>query len=513
MVEEIFSFSKRFPKLLSLAILFIAFIAIYAYTFEARIALLGDNASYYILGKALFGGKGYVDLSAVTHSPNNHYPPGYPAIISLIMLFDDSIVLLKLVNGLFFLLSLWILFELNLRLTNRRAFAFVVTFLSLLNAHLLYYASVILSEIPFLLFSSLSLLAFLKVDFNKTFLKNPYLYASLISFIISFYIRSLGLALLLGYVLYFLVHRRWKGMAMYSTAFVAATLPWLIRGQKLGGSSYVKQLMMVDPYQPELGQASLLDFAERFLNNFARYIGREIPSAIFPFIKAEYSSPLKSAEWITGVLLFFLFLYGIYSLPKYRWLVAGYLLGTLGILLLWPDVWIGVRFLVPLIPFLTLGFFYGCYAFLQKSMSLIYTTQAIKRIQPIWLLLFALLYLNPIYSLHQKTKTAYAAAWNSYFEVAHWLKKNEAQKVLVSTSKPSLFYIFSNTYSMRYKFADEPAEIIAELEEKQVDYVVIDEVHKNTSRYLLPATQKYPQRFKEVYRVKNTDTYLLKFVK
>jgi hypothetical protein len=49
-------------------------------------------------------------------------------------------------------------------------------------------------------------------------------------------------------------------MAITLGVFVAAALPWFIRGQKLGGGSYINQLKMINPYNPGLGQANMGDF-------------------------------------------------------------------------------------------------------------------------------------------------------------------------------------------------------------------------------------------------------------
>ena len=65
----------------------LGFLFIYQYIFDPKIDLNGDNASYYILGKALNAGEGFVNINSIHKTPNNHFPPGYPAIISLIMFF------------------------------------------------------------------------------------------------------------------------------------------------------------------------------------------------------------------------------------------------------------------------------------------------------------------------------------------------------------------------------------------------------------------------------------------
>ena len=99
----------------------------------------------------------------------------------------------------------------------------------------------------------------------------------------------------------------------------------------------------------------------------------------------------------------------------------------------------------------------------------------------------------------------------NYFSMAKWVNRNLDDGVVVSCGKPALFYLEAETFTMRYKFAQNPAELIKDLEEKKVDYVVVDQVYGNTFRYLVPAIRQYPNRFEQVLHLQNPDTYLLKF--
>jgi len=495
-------------KPLYLLILVIVFAIVYAYTFDSKVAMLGDNANYYTLGKALSDGEGYVNISRVTKSPNNHYPPGYPAIISIALLLGGGIFFVKLLNGLFLLGSIIIFFELTNKVLENEAMAFVTSLLLAINAHILLYSSIIMSEVPFMFFSGLSLLLFTKANTEKISFKDFNLIGSLIALIIAYYIRSLGIALLAGYFLHFIFHKQWKAMPAFLIPLVGAALPWFIRGQKLGGSSYMNQLTMINPYQPNLGRAEFGDFVDRFFTNFERYVTWEIPSAIFPVKQPEYGGgSITSGEWFVGLIILILLFLGLYKLKKYRWVFIGYALGTFGILMLWPSVWVGVRFIVPMIPMLLIGFLNGLY-FLVKMIA---EASAKKSVSPLLLLIFALLSISTVNARNKEAKAPYSPAWKNYFAMAKWVDRNLDEGVVVSCGKPALFYLHADTYTMRYKFAQNPNELIKDLEDKKVDYVVVDQVYGNTFRYLVPAIRQYPGRFEQVLHLKNPDTYLLKF--
>ncbi|MEQ8927177.1 MAG: phospholipid carrier-dependent glycosyltransferase [Fulvivirga sp.] len=489
-----------------IGILALTFVIAYSLTFDSKLALLGDNASYYSLGKAIAQGEGYVNISRVTKSPNNHYPPGYPAIISAVLVFSDSVVGVKLLNGLFLMGSIWLAFLLTARLTDNYITAFVVSLLTVLNSHALFYGSLMMSEVPYMFFSLLALHFITKKQLSQLSIKNKTFILTIIFMVISYYVRSLGVAILGGLGLYFLLNKNWKLLFASIGGLIIGGLPWFIRGQSLGGTSYMNQLKMINPYNPSLGEAGVSDFIERFWSNFSRYITREIPDVLLNF-GPNYSQPIEFKEWVLGLILLSIITYGVVKINQYNWLLLGYLLGTFGILMIWPDVWIGVRFIVPIIPILWLGFLNGFFELFklirgQKEIS------AVTNYAPLVILLFLF---TPLKELSVKAKAPFPPAWEQYFAVADWIKKNEKQAV-VSCGKPSLFFIYAGeNYTMRYKFSNDPADLIEDLEKKQVDYVVIDQVYGNTFQYLLPAVRQYPNRFKQVLHLKNPDTFLLKF--
>jgi hypothetical protein len=199
-------------------------------------------------------------------------------------------------------------------------------------------------------------------------------------------------------------------------------------------------------------------------------------------------------------------LYGFFTLKKVKWLVLGYVMATSGTLMFWPDVWVGVRFMIPLIPLLFIGLFKGLYEAIDY-----FFRQAKRTFSYGWLIVPVLFMSVSLSELHDQAKLPLHPAWQNYYAMAEWLKANESSEVVVSCGKPSLFYLYSGTYTMRYAFEDEPDKLIRDLEERQVEYVVLDQVYGNTLRYLLPAIKAYPDRFEQIYYRQNPDTFLLRF--
>ncbi len=502
--------SNKIHVILMLVITTVLFASTYIYVFDKKLDLNGDNANYYMLGKALAAGEGYVNINSITKSPNNHFPPGYPAIISgLVSIFGDSVAVIKLFNGLLFLLTLIALYFLILKLTSSTSTAVISLLLLLVNGHLLRYSTMIMTEIPFLFFSVSAILAFLRLNYEKVIWKDPWLYITVVLLIIAFYIRSSGVALLGGILLCLLIIKRWQHALLILISFILLASPWQIRSQILGGSSYAKQLVMVNPYRPEMGRANIGDFVDRFGNNVSRYISKEIPSTIFSFYKPNYRETSSSIEWLLGLVIIALVFYGMWKLKKYKFLIMAYLAGTFAILFLWPDVWVGVRFLLPAVPFLIISMVNGVQCLLVILVPL--RAQKILIWLPILLIIPFLPLLKP---LHEKAKAKLSANWANYFALAKWADDKLDQNTVIACRKPMLFYLYANTYTVNYKYTEDDQELIDNLVDKQVDYVILDQLgFSSTYRYLLPAIQNNPGRFKLIEKRTNPDTYLLQLLK
>ena len=126
--------TNKIHVILMLVITTVVFASTYTYIFDKKLDLNGDNANYYMLGKALAAGEGFVNFNSIEKSSNNHFPPGYPTLISgIITVFGDSIPTIKFINGLFLLLTLILLYFLIIKLTHRKSAAIISMFIILLN--------------------------------------------------------------------------------------------------------------------------------------------------------------------------------------------------------------------------------------------------------------------------------------------------------------------------------------------------------------------------------------------
>jgi hypothetical protein len=488
----------------------LAFILVYPSIFDEKLDMGGDNAGYFILGKSLAEGQGYSDIHYFPSQPANHFPPGYPFLLALLMKLGLGLLGMKMVNGLLLLASGILLLNFFKTTTPRTPLAVVAVLLMILNTHLLRYSTILMSEIPFLFCSAGVLIAFGKfIASEKPFWKNPWFWATLVGAVLAYHIRTAGLALVGGVLLALLIYRKWTAFGLWLSGFILLALPWFLRGQKLGGSSYLSQLFAKNPYRPELGQMAFSDWITRFGDNLSRYVSKEIPNGLFPNLSiANYQEGSSATLWLVGLAILGLSAFGWHRLQSAKPLVAGYILGSFGILLLWPEVWFGVRFFLPLIPlflFLTVVGVDGLLAWAFGKVKL--------KAPSGWLTLVLVLPLmGTVKQLRDKTKEPYEVKYRNFFELGQFANQNLPTNAIIANRKPGLFYLYANRY-----VAGIPNEVnygkVIELFKKQgVTHVVIDQLgYASTSRYLVPVVQAEPEKFNVIKVTAAPETYLLEF--
>lgn len=515
-------FNKNTIEKIALAayilILVLTFFKVYNNVFDEKINLGGDNAAYYILGNSLATGQGYTNIENKGKVSHNHFPPGYPAIIAAASeLYSNNILFIKKLNGFFLLISVGMLFMVVYKITGNYHIPFLTSLFVLLNFNLLSYSVIMMSEIPFLFFSMLSIWLAMKTDYEKPIFKNWLFLLLIISISFTYYIRSTALALFVAVAMFLILKKNWKYVITLTSGFFLFLFPWYLRNQHLGGNAYISQLFFKNPYRPELGQMHFADWFTRFWTNFERYVTREIPAGTFNFIDTpNYKAPYTTGEWIIGIALLAVILWGLFRLKKYFNLIFFYLFAYFGILLLWPEVWYGVRFFLPLIPLLTFLFIYGIMDLLNLLSEKVFKMNDQTAIQ-IALVIIGLLTIKSyssqsITALEKQAKNHYIPKYKNYFELADWVNKNAPDSSVTCCRKGELFFLFSHKYVTNYKYTLNNEDQIEFLKSKGTDYVILDQLgFSSTPRYLLPAIKKYPAKFKVLVHLKKPDTYLLKF--
>ncbi|WP_052599410.1 hypothetical protein [Aureispira sp. CCB-QB1] len=506
--------------LIYLGIIIVSFFYVYNRIFDGKINLNGDNISYYLLGQALATGQGYVNTTSRAKQPHRHFPVGYPLVVAAASkVYSSEIIFIKRVNGFLLISAVVILFLLLKSITQNNHISFVVALFCILNSNLLNYSYIMMSEISFLFFSILALWMATKVNFDKPIVKNGLFFMLILCVVFVFHIKMTGLALFLAIATYLLINKEKKYLLAFGLGFIVCSLPWYLRSRSLGGNSHMKSLLLKNPYEPELGAIGIADFIERVVSNIGRYIAREIPSSTFNYVNiTSYSEALSWGEFLVGASIVSVMLLGLYKMKIYRSLIGSYLFFFLGILVLWPKVWYGIRFILPIVPLLLFAFVYGIEQLVTSLAQKVRFQKQVPYI-PIALLLGALFlvpsYLEPLKALERASKQPYPISYANYFKLANWVNENTPRGSLTCCRKPILFSLYSNKYSVPYKNTLNQQEFIEDLEKKGVDYVVLDQLgYSSTAKYLYPTIKNNPERFEVIaYMEEDPITYLLKFKK
>ena len=206
-----------------------AAVCLYLYAAHFRaVGLFHDDGIYLVNAKALYEGAGYRTASLPDSPPQTKYPPVYPLILSLLWRlspsFPDNIHLMRLFSvlcGVSVLFLAWSYLQLKVSYKTLPA----LIFLSALafNFYFAILAGVVLSEMPFTLFSLASIVLFLHYERHGG---KTSLFCSFLLAVVAFYTRTIGAALFLSFVLWFFYQRRFKAAFLLSGITLAAIIPW-----------------------------------------------------------------------------------------------------------------------------------------------------------------------------------------------------------------------------------------------------------------------------------------------
>jgi hypothetical protein len=294
-----------------------------------------DFASYIMQAQSLLRGDtaGFIQRNAFTIQVSSYpigpiaYPWGYPVLLVPVLYFWGLKVLaLKLVNTLSYAVFLILFYRLaRLRLTEN--WSLLLTALLAFNPTLLFAHDYILSDIPFLLFSTLSLFLIDLWSSSKAYRESILIGIAIFT---AFSIRTNGILLLAPLATaqfsqfgFQGLRKNWLIVLLPYLTFVllAGTLTFLLPG---GQESYFTHFSMFT--------------VERFIDNLIYYL--KLPATLFDYL------PLGIAFYVFTVILFFIGAGGTWRRNLH---FLAYIVLTLLVFMLWPETQ-GIRFIFPILP-------------------------------------------------------------------------------------------------------------------------------------------------------------------
>jgi 4-amino-4-deoxy-L-arabinose transferase-like glycosyltransferase len=453
----------------------------------------GDNATYLSLAYSLARDGSYTELFDPARAPHTKYPPVFPGLLALLMLAGARTwTAFKAVSflstlGAVALTYLW---------AERRlgaAWAAGVALLLAASSAVVYYSHWILSDPAFLAFTLLALWALDRADAQDA--AAGWLVLGVSAAGLAYFTRSAGLPLVVAVWGWLALRRRWRALAGAALALGLPMLLWMLRARGAGQGEYGSEFWLVNPYDPGLGRVGVGGLVGRLWENLAGYLARHLPGGV-----VGPDTPLLP---VLGVALAGAAAWGwILALRRRRGPAELFLPLYAGLILLWPAVWSGDRFALPLYPLL---FGYGAVALREGLAS---KGRGLARAAGAAALVLVLLPAARTWSGAVREASAcsalvrrdgpfacYGPGIGAFAEAAAWAGSNLPEGSAVLSRKPSMFFLLSAVPSRTFPFTDDPEGHLALGDAVGARYELFDQWDGLASRWVAGAVGKRPQAF------------------
>lgn len=485
----------------------------YSYSLDEKLDLNGDNAAYIMLARNMTQGYGYSNVTVDGIQPASHFPPGYSFILSIFMRMGiDNLVFFKYLNAIFLLVSLCLLFVVFSKVTKQVWLIFSTIILCCFSTQLLHFAGMVMSEMSYMFFAVFGIFSlWCYSEEDKKWYCSPWFWIAIVSAMCAYHIRSVGMALMLAIVIFFLFRKEWLAAGAGIATEILLMLPWVLRNKFYGlESRYFGTIMTVNPWRPEEGTISTFgEFIEKMWTNIDQTVIAGFPEVLFPFAIQETNDPSGAGGIIFGIIVLAIVVWGAWNTGKLRWLMLALLAGNIGLFALWHGG-NGTRYVTPIIPFVYLFFYNGLFALLKLVLK---DKLADDTRWGLIVLGVCLMMIKPLQDMHKQSAQPYYPAYRNYFYMAREMNKKLPKGTVVACRKPELFsYYAPNLFALNYRYDTNPDSVIIHMVRKKVDYVILEQLgYSSTPRYLYPAIQARPQLFPMAWHLEKPDTYLLKF--
>lgn len=359
-----------------------------------------------------------------------------------------------------------------------------------LSAGVVYYSHWILSDPTFLLFTIAALWALDRADAEDG-LSVGWLAAGVALTGLAYFTRSAGLPLAVAVLTWLALGRHWKALAASAAALGVPAMLWIARALSVDTAQarYGSEFWMVDPYQPALGTVDVGGLVGRFFANLTGYVTRHVPSGVV--------GPTGDATALLGVALVAAGVAGWVLVVRRRPGPAEVFFPLYaGLILLWPAVWSGDRFALPLFPLL---FGYGALAVITLGGRM--GPAAGRAAGAVALLLVVLPALSGLPDAVRAARTCasmtrtggafacYGPGYGDFAAAAAWSGRSLPEGSAVLSRKPRMFYVLSGVPSRTFPFEPAAAVHAAEADAVGARYELLDQVDNLSAAYVGGAIQ------------------------
>lgn len=465
----------------------------------------GDNAAYLSLAHSLVSGKGYTELWDPALPPHTKYPPLFPLALGAMMLAGASTwVAFKLFAAVSVGAAVLLIFVWAARRVGELAAA-AIAVLTLLSGGWLEAGRWILSEPLFLVLTFLALWALEGPGrTGEAEEEGPagiwgsgrgWLAVGGAAALLAFFTRSAGLPLVLAALVALLLARRFRAAALFAVCFGIAGGLWLLRARIGGAGAYQSEFWMVNPYQPELGTIGWLDLPARVWANLQLYVGTVLPGEWWPSVAGP-------ARVMLGILLAGPAVWGWAAHLRRPSAAELFLPLYLGLILIWPEVWSGDRFALPLYPLVLV---YGGETIFRAARR-VGEPVAFAALAAAFLAMAAPTLPRWAALAGESSRCRRAArgadpivcdgvAFQEFRYAAAWAGQNLPAGSVVLNRKPRIHYLLGGPPGRTFPFTRDPAVFLAEADRVGARYVLLDHVDGLSFFYIPAVIQARPGAF------------------
>jgi len=534
--------------------LLIGFVALlYLLTLNANWRPSWDSAIYVSLGKSLIAGRGYEYMGV----PHAKYPPGFPLLLApAIGVFGCNYFVLRLMIVMMGISSIGIVYLICRRLSDRASggtcrrpsdsncvspetgrhdptllaetTAFSGMLLSAVSYPIVSHVTMILSDIPYMLFSFLALILIDKYNRTETCLNGTGWWT--IAFLVaSVFTRLAGLSLVAAAMAYLL----WQGIVGFAevpparrmlkagkkavligVVFAAFASVWIARGRMVkdlappelrGGTDYEREMILVDPNAPHGQEADWGGLQLRVRRNLGCY--QELIAGVVSGGTVTSDTGVK----ITSIILLLGFLGRAIPRPS---LIEIYVPFYMCLHFLWP--FREERFLVPVIPFLFLYVLSSMKLAAEAASRLFRHVLRTRRVSPsvssraVAFVSCGLFILNMPAACRiiteEHRKPYYRNTTADYIDAIVWVKENTPPDSVIVTDRAPWAHLLSDRKAFSFPWVRNTGEVIASMDRNGATHVIaVPRAYSKT--YLSPAIRAHPNRFAEVRRMGDAVIY------
>lgn len=443
-------------------------------TFDPKLFVSGDNVDYLLLAQRVF------QEGEWWGSPK--FPPLLPILLAPVQaLFGPGFIAAKILMVLMYAATGPFLLSLAER-RFRPGWALVITLAALVSVPVVEYSHYVMSEIPFLLLSVVAL------ALAERFLARrqegggrnrilPILPIALAAGA-AFYTRTIGIVLLAAFPAVLLLQRRWRAMLIAAGVCALLLTPWIAHTARTQheGQNYLEQVRLVNPYHPELGEIDLTGAVERLQINGRLYFCRGIPMTAVPCTYISSYSYLPTSDYplpdAAGILVAAALGWGLWCSRRFLPATSAYAAAYLVVCLAWPPVWMGERFLVPLLP---ITFVLLASGLARLGAPLVSRWRDLRRAPAVALAIILLLAAHKLV-LYAQEVPRYPTRWQAYFMATEWARDHLAPDELVLDRKPNMFEYVTGRRAISFPREADDEQMLAYLRRNGVTVVHVSSI-------------------------------------